>query len=297
MNGRADRVRAALSQRLGVYSRLIRLDRPVGTLLLLWPTLFALWLASGGEPPGGVLLVFVAGTFLMRSAGCAMNDYADRRVDGLVKRTRSRPLAAGEIRPVEAVLVAAVLTAGAALLVFSLPPRVIGLAVLGALVAGFYPFAKRIMPAPQLVLGVAFSWGVPMAYAALSDFTDPSLWILWPLTFLWVVIYDTTYAMVDRDDDERIGVPSTAIVLGARDVPFVVLGHAAYLAGMFGLGLRAGLGPAYFAGWTGALACAGRQVWLIRGRDRARCFQAFNNNSLLGFMLFAGLALDMLWNA
>ncbi|MCY4476558.1 MAG: 4-hydroxybenzoate octaprenyltransferase [Gammaproteobacteria bacterium] len=284
----------AVIERLSAYGRLIRLDRPVGTLLLLWPTLFALWLAGGGDPPGGILFVFVAGTFLMRSAGCALNDYADRRVDRLVKRTRSRPLATGEIKPVEALFVAALLTAAAALLVFSLGPLVIGLAVAGAAVAGFYPFAKRLFSAPQLVLGAAFSWGVPMAYAALSSLTDPSLWVLWPLTFLWVVIYDTVYAMVDRDDDEKIGVPSTAILLGGRDVAFVALGLAVYLAGMFGLGLGVGLGLPFLACWAGAVLCAGRQVWLIRGRDRARCLQAFNNNSLLGFLLYAGLALNML---
>ncbi|MDE0245746.1 MAG: 4-hydroxybenzoate octaprenyltransferase [Gammaproteobacteria bacterium] len=290
-------VSGVLTERLKAYGGLIRLDRPAGTLLLLWPTLFALWLASGGDPPARILLVFVAGTFLMRSAGCAVNDYADRRVDRLVKRTRSRPLATGAIRPAEALAVAGLLTAGAAWLVFSLPPLVIGLAVLGAAVAGFYPFAKRIMPAPQLVLGVAFSWGVPMAYAAVSDLGNPSLWMLWPLTFLWVVIYDTVYAMVDRDDDERIGVPSTAILLGRHDVTFLVVAHTVYLAGMFGLGLAAGLGPAYFAGWIGAALCAGWQIALVRGRDRARCFRAFNNNSLLGFLLFAGLALDMLFTA
>ncbi len=290
-------VAGALIERLKAYGGLIRLDRPAGTLLLLWPTLFAMWLASGGDPPARILLVFVVGTFLMRSAGCALNDYADRRVDRLVERTRARPLATGAIRPAEALAVAGLLTAGAAWLVSSLSPLVIGMAVLGAAVAGFYPFAKRLISAPQLVLGVAFSWGVPMAYAAVSDFSDPFLWILWPLTFLWVVVYDTVYAMVDRNDDEKIGVPSTAILLGRRDVSFVVLGHAVYLAGMFGLGLWAGLGPAYFAGWTGAALCASRQVWLIRGRDRERCFQAFNNNSLLGFLLFAGLALDMLFAA
>jgi len=284
----------AVIERLSAYGRLIRLDRPVGTLLLLWPTLFALWLAGGGDPPGGILFVFVAGTFLMRSAGCALNDYADRRVDRLVKRTRSRPLATGEIKPVEALFVAALLTAAAALLVFSLRPLVIGLAVAGAAVAGFYPFAKRVFSAPQLVLGAAFSWGVPMAYAALSSLTDPSLWVLWPLTFLWVVIYDTVYAMIDRDDDEKIGVPSTAILLGGRDVAFVALGLAVYLAGMFGLALGVGLGLPFLACWAGAVLCAGRQVWLIRGRDRARCLQAFNNNSLLGFLLYAGLALNML---
>ena len=284
----------AVIERLSAYGRLIRLDRPVGTLLLLWPTLFALWLAGGGDPPGGILFVFVAGTFLMRSAGCALNDFADRRVDRLVKRTRSRPLATGEIKPVEALFVAALLTAAAALLVFSLRPLVIGLAVAGAAVAGFYPFAKRLFSAPQLVLGAAFSWGVPMAYAALSGLTEPSLWILWPLTFLWVVIYDTIYAMVDRDDDEKIGVPSTAILLGGRDVAFVALGLAVYLAGMFGLGLGVGLGLPFLACWAGAVLCAGRQVWLIRGRDRARCLQAFRNNSLLGFLLYAGLALNML---
>lgn len=294
MNARPDRVGEILAERLGAYGRLIRLDRPVGTLLLLWPTLFALWLASGGDPPAGVLLVFVAGTFLMRSAGCALNDYADRRVDRLVKRTRSRPLARGEIKPAEALLLAFLLTAAAALMVFSLPPLVIGTAVPGAIVAAFYPFAKRLISAPQLVLGVAFSWGVPMAYAAVSDLRESTLWVLWPLTFLWVVIYDTVYAMVDRDDDRRIGVPSTAILLGGREVAFVIGGHAVYLAGMCGLGIQAGLGPTYFAGWTGAVLCTGWQVWLIRGRDRERCFRAFNNNSLLGFMLFAGLALDML---
>ena len=285
---------AVLTGRAHAYGRLIRLDRPVGTLLLLWPTLFAMWLASDGVPPGNLLLVFVAGTFLMRSAGCALNDFADRKVDPLVKRTRNRPLAAGEIRPAEALLVAAALTACAALLVFTLPPPVIGLAVLGAVAAAFYPFAKRMISLPQLVLGVAFSWGVPMAYGALSDWADLSLWILWPLTYLWVVIYDTLYAMVDRDDDEKIGVPSTAILLGNRDLSFVIGGHAVYLTGMFGLGVWAGLGLLYFAGWAGAVLCAARQAWLVRGRERARCFEAFKNNSLLGFLLYAGLALEML---
>ena len=294
MNEKPNKVQAAVIDRLQAYGRLIRLDRPVGTFLLLWPTLFAMWLASDGFPPGNLLLVFVAGTFLMRSAGCALNDFADRRVDRLVKRTRSRPLAASEIKPVEALLVAAALTVGAALLAFTLPPLVIGLAVLGALAAAFYPFAKRLIPAPQLVLGVAFSWGVPMAFAALSDLGQAAFWILWPLTYLWVVIYDTLYAMVDRDDDEKIGVPSTAIVLAKRDVAFVAAGHAVYLAGMFGLGVFSSLGFLYFAGWTGAVICASWQVWLIRERDRERCFLAFRNNSLMGFLLYAGLALDML---
>ena len=294
MSEKPNRAQAALIDRLQAYGRLIRLDRPVGAFLLLWPTLFALWLASDGLPPGNLLLVFGAGTFLMRSAGCALNDFADRRVDRLVKRTRSRPLAAGEIKPGEALLVAATLTMGASLLVFTLRPPVIGLAVLGALAAGFYPFAKRLISAPQLVLGVAFSWGVPMAFAALSDWSDAALWILWPLTYLWVVIYDTLYAMVDRDDDEKIGVPSTAVLLGKWDVSFVAAGQAVYLAGMFGLGVFCGLEVLYFAGWLGAVICAGWQVWLVRGRDRMRCFMAFNNNSLLGSLLFAGLALDLL---
>ncbi len=294
VNSRPRKLLAMLPERLSAYGRLIRLDRPAGTLLLLWPTLFALWLASGNGPPGGILFVFVAGTFLMRSAGCALNDYADRRVDRLVKRTRSRPLASGDIRPAEAVVVAVGLAAGAAWMAFSLPLLAVGLALPGAAVAGFYPFAKRILSAPQLVLGVAFSWGVPMAYAAVSDLGNPSLWILWPLTFLWVVVYDTIYAMVDRDDDEKIGVPSTAILLARRDVSFVVLGHAVYLAGLFALGMWRDLGIPYFAGWAGAVLCAVWQVWLIRGRDRQRCFRAFNNNALLGFLLFAGLALDRL---
>ena len=297
MNERPNDSRGALVARLAAYGRLIRLDRPAGTLLLLWPTLLALWLASDGDPPGSVLFVFVAGTFLMRSAGCALNDYADRRVDPLVKRTRSRPLATGEIKPAEALVVAGLLTAAAALLVFSLPPLVIGLAVAGAAVAGFYPFAKRLISAPQLVLGVAFSWGVPMAYAAVSGLDNPSLWLLWPLTFLWVVIYDTVYAMVDRDDDERIGVPSTAVLLGRHDVLFIIVAHAAYLAGMFALGSWAGFGLLYFAGVAGAALCAIRQIALVRGRDRARCLRAFGNNSLMGFLLFLGLALESLSNA
>ena len=296
-NGQPQASRGALLARLAAYGRLIRLDRPVGALLLLWPTLFALWLASGGDPPGRVLFVFVAGTFLMRSAGCALNDYADRCVDPLVKRTRSRPLAAGEIWPAEALAVAGLLTAAAALLVFSLPPLVIGLAVAGAAAAGFYPFAKRLISAPQLVLGVAFSWGVPMAYAAVSGLGNPSLWILWPLTFLWVVIYDTVYAMVDRNDDEKIGVPSTAILLGRHDVLFITVAHTAYLAGMFSLGALAGLGAFYFMGVAAAALCAGRQIGLVRNRDRERCFKAFNNNALMGFVLFLGLALDKLPNA
>ena len=294
MNASSDKSLAITRQRLVAYARLIRLDRPAGTLLLLWPTLFALWLASGGETPGSVLFVFVVGTFLMRSAGCALNDYADRRVDRLVKRTRARPLASGEIQPVEALIVAALLAACAFLLALSLPPLAIGLAVVGAATAGFYPFAKRLISAPQLVLGAAFSWGVPMAYATLSGLSEVSLWILWPLTFLWVVIYDTIYAMVDRDDDEKIGVPSTAILLGRRDVPFVLVGHALYLAGMLGLGAWSDLGSLFLVGWTGAAVCAIWQLWLIRGRDRMRCLRAFSNNALLGLCLYAGLAMDML---
>ena len=166
--------------------------------------------------------------------------------------------------------------------------------MLGAVAAAFYPFAKRLVSAPQLVLGVAFSWGVPMAYGALSDFGNISLWMLWPLTYLWVVIYDTLYAMVDRDDDLKIGVPSTAVLLGGRDIAFIACGLAAYLAGMLALGLLLGLGALYFTGWAAAAACAGWQVWLIRGRDRMGCFRAFNNNALLGFFLYAGLAIDML---
>lgn len=278
--------------RLRDYGLLIRLDRPIGILLLLWPTLWALWIATGGHPDTRVFLVFLAGVCLMRSAGCAINDYADRDFDPHVSRTRERPVAAGRVAPWEAVLVAAVLSFIAFMLVvFLLDWLTIQLAVIGGFLAASYPFLKRWTSLPQFYLGAAFGWAVPMAFAAETGAVGLTAWLLFAAVVLWAVAYDTMYAMVDREDDLRIGVKSTAILFGRADRLIVGLSQIGVLALLLVVGQRAGLGGWYHAGLSAAGALAVWQQVLIRDRRPEDCFRAFLNNNLFGAAIFLGIAL------
>jgi len=285
---RWDRVKS----RLDSYERLIRLDKPIGTLLLLWPTLWALWIASWGRPPLHLVLVFAMGTLLMRSAGCAFNDWADRDFDAHVQRTAARPLAAGEIAPWEALAIAAALALCAFLFVLTTNATTMLLSLPAIAIAIVYPFLKRFFVFPQAVLGLAFSFGIPMAYAAVYNTVPRLAWWLVLLNAFWVVAYDTEYAMVDRDDDLKLGLKTSAIALGRFDVLVVMLCYAIFLAGMAWAGTLWQAGSLYYAGLLGALACA---VWhwkLIRARERDRCFRAFLHNHWFGLAVFAGIALD-----
>ena len=285
---------ATVLRRLDAYERLIRLDKPIGTLLLLWPTLWALWLASDGLPRFDHLVVFVLGTFLMRSAGCAINDYADRDFDGAVERTRARPLAAGEIRPREALLVAAVLALFAFLLVLMLDPFAIALSFVALGLAISYPFMKRWIAMPQAVLGIAFGFGIPMAYAAVQgDLGFECLWLSLA-TFFWIIAYDTEYAMVDRPDDLRIGIRSSAILFGRFDVAAIMGCYAAMLALLAALGVEKDMPLPYFAGLVVAAALMVNHYRLIRERDRGACFKAFLDNHWVGLAIFAGVAASYL---
>jgi 4-hydroxybenzoate polyprenyltransferase len=279
-----------LRDRLILYSRLTRLDKPIGTLLLLWPTLTALWIASDGWPSPLHLVIFLAGTLLMRSAGCAVNDVADRDFDGRVKRTADRVVATGKVTPAEALLVALVLTLAAALLLIPLNLLSFALAVVGVAVASSYPLFKRFFPLPQAYLAIAFSFGIPMAFAAALDTVTPIGWWLFTANLFWVIAYDTEYAMVDRDDDIRIGVRSSAILFGRADVAAVMASYAVCLALLLVLGAWARFGWPFYAGWAGALGCAIYHYRLIRNRDRDACFRAFRHNHWFGLSIFAGVA-------
>jgi 4-hydroxybenzoate polyprenyltransferase len=285
--------RSAIAARLDAYERLIRLDKPIGTLLLLWPTLSALWLASEGRPSWVLVLVFTTGTVLMRSAGCAINDWADRGFDPHVERTAGRPLATAEIEPWEALLVAAVLAFCAFQIVYLSTSRAtILLSLPAVLVAGSYPFFKRFFVLPQAYLGIAFSFGIPMAFAAVHDGVAALAWWLLAFNLFWVVAYDTEYAMVDRDDDVKLGLRTSAIAFGRFDVAAVMACYAIFLGGMVWVGVERALGPLYYAGLVAAAGCALYHWRLIRDRDRAQCFRAFLHNHWLGCAVFAGIALD-----
>lgn len=276
---------------LAPYLRLMRIDRPVGTLLLLWPTLAALWLAAQGAPPLGILVAFVVGTFLARSAGCVINDIADREFDAHVARTRERPLATGEVSLTGALVLLGILALACLAVVLTLNRLAQALALGGALVAAAYPFLKRWTHLPQAALGVAFSWGIPMAFAAVNGSVSGAAWLLFAASLVWIVAYDTIYAMVDRDDDLRIGIKSTAILFGRADRLVVAGLQLVALVLLVGLGTVLTLGPSYYL----ALAAIGGlfvyQHWLIRRREREPCFRAFGNNVWVGFALFAGTVL------
>ncbi len=281
-----------LKDRLNAYERLMRLDKPIGILLLLWPTLWGLWFASGGVPPGHVLLVFITGTVLMRSAGCVINDFADRNFDPHVERTKDRPLAAGLIRPKEALLLTAVLMLLAFAFVLFLNALTIQLAFVAAAIAVIYPFVKRVFPLPQAWLGVAFGFGIPMAYAAVWNALPAVAWLLLVATALWAIAYDTEYAMVDRDDDQKIGVKSSAILFGRYDVLGVMTAHVLFVALMAWIGWQQMRGVFYFAGLLVASALVVYQYMLIRDRQRDGCFKAFLNNNWVGCAIFVGTAVD-----
>jgi 4-hydroxybenzoate polyprenyltransferase len=281
-----------LAERLDAYERLMRLDKPIGTLLLLWPTLTALWLAARGAPPRTLVLIFIVGTLVMRSAGCAMNDWADRDFDGRVARTANRPLAQGIIAPWEALVVAAVGALVALLLVLFTNRATMLWSIPALAIAIVYPFAKRFFVLPQAFLGIAFSFGIPMAYAAVQGHVPALAWKLLVVNLFWVIAYDTEYAMVDRADDTKIGIRTSALTFGHADTFAVGLCYAIYLAGMIFIGRAYALGALYYAALGIALLIAIHHLWIIRARNPAACFRAFLGNHWLGMVVFAGVALD-----
>ena len=279
------------------YVRLMRLNRPIGIWLLLWPTLWALWIATDGHPTPQLFAVFVIGTILTRSAGCVVNDLADRKLDTRVWRTADRPIATGEVDPAEALLIFAGLMLIAFGLVMTLNRLTVYLAVAGAALTLVYPFMKRIFSAPQLVLGLAFAWGVPMAFAAATDGISRTGWLVYLIAIIWVLIYDTEYAMADREDDLKIGIRSTAILFGEMDRAVLGALQLTMLGGLLLLGQDLEFGVTYFVA-VGVAAILGlRQQYLIRGRQRELCVDAFLNNAWLGGSLFAGIALDYIFRA
>lgn len=281
-----------LTERINAYEKLMRLDRPIGTLLLLWPALWGLWFAAQGIPEYWVLLIFVVGTVLMRSAGCVINDYADRNFDPHVERTRDRPLAAGRISPAEALALAAVLVLLAFILVLQLNRLTVMLSFIALALAVIYPFLKRVFVLPQAWLGIAFGFAIPMAYAAQLEMVPRAAWFLMVANMFWAIAYDTEYAMVDRDDDLRVGLKSSAILLGRFDVAGVVVSHFVFLTMMTVAGSWYRLGSIYFLGLLAATALVSYQYTLIYRRDRQGCFKAFLNNNWVGLAIFLGLALD-----
>ncbi len=282
----------ALIIKLNAYERLMRLDKPIGILLLLWPTLWALWLASRGIPDWIALLIFVTGAVLMRSAGCVMNDIADRNYDGLVERTKNRPLATGEVSIKEAYCLAAGLALMAFCLVVLFNKTTILLSFAALFLAATYPFTKRFLAIPQAYLGLAFGFGIPMAFAAVNDYIPPLAWVLLAANVFWSVAYDTEYAMVDRDDDLKIGIKSSAIFFGKYDVVAVMICYALMLSLLAYVGKFMGFGKFYFIGLGAALTLVCRQYVLIKLRDKSSCFKAFLHNNWIGLVIFIGLVAE-----
>ena len=282
-----------ISQRLDAYERLMRLDKPIGILLLLWPALWGLWLAAYGFPDLDNLLIFIVGVVLMRSFGCIVNDYADRNFDPHVERTRSRPLATGEVSVYEAVMLAVFLLLLALMLVLQLNRLTVILAFVALPLAVIYPFLKRVFSFPQAWLGIAFGFSIPMAFAAQHGSLMTMAWVLMIANMFWAIAYDTEYAMVDRDDDIKLGLKSSAILLGRHDVAGVMIAHAVFLLILAAVGYERQLGLLFYVGLAAAAALIGHQYRLIRERRREDCFKAFLNNNWVGFAIFAGLALDL----
>ena len=280
---------AFIARRLDAYERLIRLDKPIGTLLLLWPTLWAVWLAADGRPSTAIVIIFVLGTLLMRSAGCAVNDFADRDFDPHVERTRARPLAAREIAPWEALAVGAIFAAAAFGLALHLNGFAIALSFLGLGIAATYPFTKRFFAMPQLYLGIAFGFGIPMAYAAIQDRLPTECWLMLAANVFYAFAYDTEYAMVDRNDDAKLGIRTSALTLGHWDVAAVMTSYALMLALLALLGALRDLAWPYYAGLAAAAAMMAYHWTLIRDRSRDGCFKAFRHNNWVGGAVFAGL--------
>ncbi|MEZ8968226.1 4-hydroxybenzoate polyprenyltransferase [Vibrio breoganii] len=275
--------------KIRAYYLLMRMDRPIGSLLLLWPTLWALVMASEGRPQWTVLIVFCLGVFLMRSAGCVINDFADRELDGHVERTQFRPIPSGLVSAKEALALFGVLSLISFALVLTMNTLTIQLSFVGVALAALYPFMKRFTHLPQLVLGMAFSWAIPMAWAAESGHIAPLAWLLFVINMLWTIAYDTQYAMVDRDDDLKIGIKSTAILFGRFDKLIVGILQAITIILLLIVGENAALGPAFYWGVLVAAGLLVYQQWLIKTRDRALCFQAFLNNNYVGMVITIGL--------
>ena len=280
-------------QRLHAYARLIRLDKPIGTLLLLWPTYWALWLSNQGMPPWHLLIIFTLGTFLMRSAGCAINDYADRDFDRHVERTKNRPITSGQISGKEAVWIAVLLALLAFTLIQPLNLLTKQLSVFAVIVAAVYPFTKRFFAMPQAILGIAFGFGIPMAYAASQNQVPLEAWVLFGANVFWTIAYDTAYAMVDREDDLRLGLRTSAITFGRYDVAAIAASYVLFLTGLLWVAYLAQLTDLFWLGWVGALGCAIYHVSLIRTRQRDACFKAFRHNNWLGAFLFLGIVLGL----
>lgn len=273
------------------YAKLMRIDKPVGIWLLLWPALWALWLAGEGHPDQGLFIVFVCGVFVMRSAGCVLNDFADRNIDPYVERTRNRPIASGAVAPFEALVLFAALALIAIGLATMLNQQAQLLAVVAAGLTVIYPFIKRFLSIPQFVLGAAFGWAVPMAFAAQAGETSQLAWLVFGVALVWAVIYDTFYAMVDRKDDIKVGAKSTAILFGEVDL-FVIAGlQALMLLGLVFVGLRAELGIWYYASVVAAACLMAYHLWLARDRQPAGCFAAFLHNHIIGLVIFIGIVL------
>ncbi len=286
-----------MRDRLRAYAELIRLDKPIGIYLLLWPTLWALWIAGDGFPRPTILLIFVIGVILMRSAGCAINDFADRDIDPHVERTKSRPLASGRISATEAVVIFTLLAAVAFALLIALDPLTRIMSVGGLILAASYPFMKRVHYLPQVHLGIAFAWAIPMAFTAQTgELPTTSGWLLFFATILWTTAYDTMYAMADREDDLKIGVKSTAILFGEYDRLIIGALQAGMLLSLYFVGQREQLGTFYHLGLAVAVLLSVYQQFLIRNRIPEDCFRAFLNNNYLGAAVFIGLAIDKLVN-
>ena len=285
-----------IARRLQEYGRLARFDRPIGTWLLLWPALWALWIAGGGRPGQKVLIVFTLGVVVMRAAGCVINDFADRNIDPHVKRTRERPLAARRVSPIEALVVFVVLGAVALWLVTRLNLFTVKLAIIGAALTVSYPFVKRLFPLPQLYLGISFGgWSVPMAFAAQRDSLPRIAWVLYIAAVIWAVVYDTIYAMVDREDDITIGVKSSAILFADMDRLLIAALQAMMLFALVLAGRDMDFGRWYYAGVAAAGVLFLYQQWLIRAREPAACLRAFLNNNYVGMAIFIGVLLQYVY--
>ncbi|UBX50752.1 4-hydroxybenzoate octaprenyltransferase [Providencia alcalifaciens] len=274
------------------YSRLMRIDRPIGSLLLLWPTYWALWIAAHGTPSLHILIVFTVGVFLMRAAGCVINDFADRNFDGHVERTKHRPLPSGDVTEKEAKILFATLVGLSFLLVLSLNTMTIWLSVAGLALAWVYPFVKRVSHLPQVVLGAAFGWSIPMGFSAVSESLPLVCWLLFLVNIIWSVIYDTQYAMVDRNDDLKIGVKSTAILFGQYDKLIIGLLQIIMVSLLVVIGSLANLGMVYYGSLVLAAVLFVYQQQLMVNRERAPCFKAFMNNNYVGFILFIGMVIS-----
>ena len=287
----------ALKHRIDLYERLMRLDKPIGILLLLWPTLWALWISAAGSPHWAIVLIFVIGTVLMRSAGCVMNDMADAEFDAHVERTRERPLATGRVSKREAAVLAAALALTAFGLVLFLNRLTIMLSFVALFLAATYPLTKRFFAIPQAYLGIAFGFGIPMAFAAQTNSLPALAWWLLAANIFWAIAYDTAYAMVDREDDLKLGLRTSAITFGRFDVAAIVLCYTAMLAVLVGIGAHLGFAWPYYAGLSVAGVLMAYHYTLVRTRDRAQCFKAFLHNNWVGGAIFAGIAAQYLLRA